>query len=77
MIKKTKFWNNVRESFAWFGTISTGSMAGVDSMGYANIPENWMMISACIALGGAFVSHMTKVWFVDEDNDGIVDLFEK
>lgn len=75
--KKIEFWNKLRETFMWSGTIGTGGMAGADATHMANVPSDWIAYTAGAALIGAVISHFTKIWFEDKDGDGLVDIFQK
>lgn len=75
--RRTEFWMKIRESFSFFGTIGTGGMAGADAIDIADIDEKWIAMTAGIAIFGALISHMTRVWFEDKDQDGFVDIFQR
>lgn len=64
---KTSFWGKVRDSFALFGTITTGTLAIVQ------IPYGWIIFSS----GMTFLGSLIAIWMVDSDNDGIVDLYDE
>ena len=74
--KRIEFWQKVRESFLFFGTVGTGSISGANASDIANIPDKWITLTAFVAISGAVVSHFTKTWFEDKDGDGYVDLFQ-
>lgn len=75
--RKTEFWQKIRESFSFFGTLGTGGMAGADAINIADIAPKYMALTAGIALFGALLTHFTKTWFEDKNGDGYVDIFEK
>ena len=65
--KKTIFWENVKKSIAVFGA---PGVVGIHEFGGADI---WMRVAGGLAVVGAVIA----IWMVDNDRDGIVDLFQE
>lgn len=63
---KTKFWSKVRDTTALFGT---GTTIGLEA---ANVNGFWSIFTGVITLAGAAIG----IWMADENNDGLVDLFD-
>lgn len=64
--KKTAFWGMVRNTIAVF----TGpTMIGLHEFGAADV---FTIVAGCMGFLGAILS----IWIVDNDKDGIVDLFQ-
>lgn len=64
--KKTVFWENVKKTIAVF---AAPGVVGLHEMGAA---DHWMIIAG----GFSFVGAVLAIWAVDNDKDGIVDLFQ-
>lgn len=65
-LKKTIFWENVKKSIAVFGA---PGVVGIHEFGGADI---WMRVAGGLAVIGAVIA----IWMVDNDKDGVVDLFQ-
>lgn len=65
--KKTFFWMRVRDSLAMLGPTG-GILIGE----FANTP--WAI---GISISSALIVGWIAIWFVDNDKDGFVDLFEE
>lgn len=63
---KTIFWENMKKTCAVFGG---PAVAGLHSLDAAN---EWIWFAGLFATLGALLS----IWMVDNNKDGIVDLFE-
>lgn len=66
-LKKTIFWENVKKSIAVFGA---PGVVGIHEFGGADI---WMRVAGGLAVIGAVIA----IWMVDNDKDGVVDLFQE
>lgn len=65
--KRTLFWSVIRDCLAMFG-MPSGAFAA-----YLQTDPMWLFVSAaCATLIGILAKY-----FVDKDNNGIVDIFEK
>lgn len=64
--KKTIFWENVKRTLA---TFSGPTMLGLHEFGTA---DKWMMLAGGIGMLGG----MLAIWMTDQDNNGLVDIFE-
>lgn len=64
--KKTIFWSKLRDTF---GLIGGPTPAGLHEFGAA---DHWIIISGIIALAGVGLG----MWMVDNDKDGVIDLFQ-
>jgi hypothetical protein len=64
--KKTLFWENVKKTIAVFGA---PGVFGLHELGAA---DKWMAAAVAFSLFGAVLA----IWAVDNDKDGIVDLFQ-
>lgn len=64
--KKTIFWENIKRTIA---TFSGPSVVGLHEFGAA---DGWVITAGVLAMLGAILS----IWMTDNDNDGVVDLFE-
>lgn len=64
--KYTTFWDKVIKSLALFGT-----PVGI-SAGYFQANPTYLFIGGICA----FVSAALAIWMVDENNDGLVDIFQ-
>lgn len=63
---KTRFWENIKRTLATF----TGpTMVGLHEFGAA---DGWMITAGVMGFLGAILS----IWMTDNDNNGVVDLFE-
>lgn len=65
--KKTFFWNRVRDSLALLGPTG-GILVG-------EFTSNLWAIG--ISISSALIVGWIAIWFVDNDKNGFVDLFEK
>lgn len=65
--KYTTFWQNVKNTLALFGT-----PGGIVIAQWQDDPLWLILTGACAFLSGAI-----SIWFVDKDNNGYVDIFEK
>jgi len=66
MIKKVSFWENVKRTIA---TFSGPTVVGLHEFGAADM---YVIAAGVLSMIGAVIS----IWFSDNNNDGIVDLFE-
>lgn len=64
--KKTLFWESVKKTIAIFGA---PGVLGLHEFGAA---DSWLMIAGGFSFFGAILA----IWCVDNDKDGIVDLFQ-
>jgi len=64
--KKTSFWENVKKTIAVF---AAPGVIGLHEMGAA---DHWMIVAG----GFSFIGAVLAIWAVDNDKNGIVDLFE-
>lgn len=64
--KKTIFWQRLRDTLAVFG-VPSGALAA-----YFETEPFWLAVSAASAALIAIIA----IWFVDKDDNGVVDLFE-
>jgi len=64
--KKTIFWENVKRTFA---TFSGPTVLGVHELTDA---DKWTILAAGLAMLGGVIS----IWMTDQNNNGIVDIFE-
>jgi len=64
--KKSLFWQNMAKTCALFGGPVT---AGLHEFEAASV---WVWVSGIIAMLGALIG----IWMSDNNNNGIVDLFE-
>jgi hypothetical protein len=63
---KTIFWENVKRTIATF----TGpTVVGLHEFGAA---DEWVILAGCLSFAGAILS----IWMTDQDNDGIIDMFQ-
>lgn len=63
---KTAFWENVKKTIAVF---AAPGVVGLHEMGAS---DNWMIVAG----GFSFLGAVLAIWAVDNDKDGIVDLFQ-
>jgi len=63
---KAKIWGKLRDTFAVFGT---GTTIGLEA---ASVEGLWAYVVAGTTLGGTLLG----IWMSDENNNGVVDLFE-
>lgn len=63
---KTAFWENVKKTIAVF---AAPGVVGLHEMGAS---DNWMIVAGGFSCLGAVLA----IWAVDNDKDGIVDLFQ-
>lgn len=63
---KTIFWENLKRTFA---TFSGPAVVGMHEFGAA---DGWMLAAGIFSLLGGILS----IWMTDQDNNGVVDLFE-
>jgi hypothetical protein len=64
--KKTLFWENVKKTIAVFAA------PGVVGLHKLNVEDGYMYAAGAFALLGAVLA----IWMIDNDKNGIVDLFE-
>lgn len=65
--KRTIFWSVIRDCLAMFGMPSGAFAAYIDTN-----PKMLWISAACATLIGIMAKY-----FVDKDNDGVVDIFQK
>jgi len=63
---RSKIWGKLRDTFAVFGT---GTTIGLEA---ANVEGTWSYVVAGATLGGTLLG----IWMSDENNNGLVDIFE-
>lgn len=63
---KSKFWGKLRDTFAVFGT---GTTIGLEA---AKVEGVWSYVVAGATLGGTLLG----IWMSDDNNNGLVDIFE-
>lgn len=64
--KSTQFWENVKKTIAVF---AAPGVVGLHEFGAS---DGWLMIAG----GFSFLGAILAIWAVDNDKNGIVDLFE-
>jgi len=64
--QRSRVWGKLRDTFAVFGT---GTTIGLEAGGVEGL---WSYIVAGATLGGTLLG----IWMSDENNNGIVDIFE-
>lgn len=64
--KKTNFWENVKKTIAVF---AAPGVVGLHELGAA---DHWMLVAGFFSFFGAVLA----IWCVDNDKNGIVDIFE-
>lgn len=65
--KRIAFWEAVKRTFA---TFSGPAVMGVNEFGAA---DKWVVIAGVLAMLGGVLS----IWMTDNNNNGVVDLFEE
>lgn len=74
--RTVKFWDNVRNSLGMFGLGSNGVNGVLESQGITHMPDVWMTGLSVFCLLGFIFTFQSKIWFVDDNKDGIVDILE-
>lgn len=64
--KKIIFWENVKRTFA---TFSGPAVVGINEFGAA---DKYVILAGVLAMLGGVIS----IWMCDQNNNGVVDLFE-
>jgi hypothetical protein len=64
--KKTIFWENMKKTIAVFAA------PGVVGLHSLDVSDIYMYLAGAFSLAGAVLA----IWAVDQNKDGIVDLFE-
>ena len=64
--QKSKIWGKVRDTFAVFGT---GTTIGLE---IGKVEGLWSLVVGGATLGGTLLG----IWMSDDNNNGLVDLFE-
>lgn len=63
---RTIFWENIKRTLA---TFSGPAVMGVHEFGAA---DKWVVFAGVMAMLGGVLA----IWMTDQDNNGVVDLFE-
>lgn len=63
---KTIFWENLKRTLA---TFSGPTVVGLHEFGAA---DGWVMFAGLLSMLGGVIS----IWMTDQDNNGIIDLFQ-
>ena len=64
--KKTSFWENIKRTLALF------SGGAVFTLHELDVDNTLMIIAGVIS----FIVATISIWFTDQNNDGIIDLFD-